>query len=127
MLSNQGHAVTATKILAAASCANTAAATSTWVSVAEFEGDLVFVENVGTVTGGTLDGKIRHADDGGGTNAADVTGATFTQAGTGTDERTEKVVVNANKLKPYVQYVGTIVTGPAVVGVVMLATKKYNL
>lgn len=127
MLSNQGHAATATKILASASCANTAAATSGWVSIAEYEGDLVFVENVGTVTGGTLDGKIRHADDGSGTNAADVSGATFTQAGTATDERTEKLVVNANKLKPYVQYVGTIATGPAVVGVAMLAAKKYNI
>jgi hypothetical protein len=81
---------------------------------------LVWRQQVNTVTGGTIDGKIRHADDGSGTNAADVTGATFTQATTATDERVEKLVIPANKLKGFVQYVGTIVTGPAVVGVEMV-------
>ena len=125
MTGNEAQAARVTKLLSAASCANTAAATSGWVAVSEFEGDIMFIENVGTVTGGTIDGKIRHADDGSGTNAADVTGATFTQATTSTDERVEKLVIPASKLKGFVQYVGTIVTGPAVVGVEMVARPKY--
>lgn len=125
MIGNEAQAARVTKLLSAASCANTAAATSGWVAVAEFEGDIMFIENVGVVTGGTIDGKIQTASDGSGTGAADVAGATFTQATTSTDERVEKVVVPASKLNTHVRYVGTIVTGPAVVGVEMVARPKY--
>lgn len=126
MLANQAQACTVTALLKPASAANTAAATSGWVAVSDYEGDLMFIENVGVVTGGTLDGKIQHADDGSGTGVADVTGAAFTQATTSTDDRLEKIVVSANKLKAYVRYIGTIATGPAVVSVEMVGTKKYT-
>lgn len=126
MLANQAQACTVTPLIKAVSAGNTAAATSAWTAVSEYEGDLMFIENIGTVTGGTITGKIQHADDDSGTGVADVTGATFTQAGTASDERTEKIYVSANKLKAYVRYIGTIVTGPAVVAVEMVGTKKYT-
>lgn len=124
MLANQAQACTVTKVLSPISAAATANATSSWISVSEYEGDIVFVQSAGAITG-TLDGKIQDATDGSGTSSADVTGATFTQVTAGTDEVTEKLVVSANKLRSHIRYVGTIVTGPALVSVEMIATKKY--
>ena len=123
MIGNAAHAFDAVALLPPASCANTAAATSSsWIAVAKYIGNLAFVQNVGVVTGGSITGKIQHADDNSGTNAADVAGAAFTAA---TDVGIQKIVVEANKLKPYVKYVGTIVTGPVVVGAVMFGHPQY--
>lgn len=119
------NAASAVNILEPADAANTAAATSGWVSVADYDGFLVFTQHVGTVTAGTITGKIRHATDDQGTGAADVTGGGFTAVTTSNDHpNIQKVVVELNAIGPYVQYVGTIATGPAVVGVSMLATAK---
>ena len=125
MLANQAQASTCTSILTPASAADTAAATSAWVSIADYEGFLAVTSQVGAVTAGSIAGKLRHADDDSGTNAADITGATFTTVTTSNDPKTEKISVAVNGLKPYIQYVGTVTTGPAVVGVSMLGTKKY--
>lgn len=125
LTSRIAQAVTDVNILAPADAADTAAATSAWVSVADYEGFLVFTQHVGVVTAGTITGKIRHATDNAGTGAADVTGGGFTAVTTSNDApNIQKVVVELNAIGPYVQYVGTIATGPAVVGVSMLATAK---
>lgn len=125
MLANQAQASTCTQLLAPIDCANTAAATSAYVSVAEFEGVLAVIQHVGVVTAGTIVGKLVHADDDSGTNVADITGATFTSVGTSTDNSVQKIAVPVNGLKPYIGYVGTITTGPALVGASFLGTKKY--
>lgn len=122
---SQAKAATVTKILDPADHANTTAATSSYFAVSEYEGPLLFVQQVGVVTAGTIAGKIQHADDDSGTNVADVTGATFTSAGTSTDNVAQGIVVQSGGLKPYIRYVGTIATGPAVVGVTMVGVKKY--
>lgn len=108
-------------ILSPIDCANTAAATSGWIDVRTYEGDLAFIQQTGVVTAGTIVGKIQDATDGSGTGAADVTGLAFASAGTSTDNDVQKLAIRASSLRGYIRYVGTITTGPALVGVSMLA------
>lgn len=106
-------------MLAAASCANTAAATGSGVDLKDYEGPLVIVQNHGTSTG-TLDGKIQDSADN--SSFADVSGLTFTQSTTTAD--IQSLVVQSKQVRRYIKYVGTVVTGPQVVGVSMSGVKK---
>lgn len=110
---------TTTVLLAAASCANTAAATGTGVDLQGYEGPVVIIQNHGTSTG-TLDGKIQDSADN--SSFADVSGATFTQSTTTADVKT--LVLQSKQVRRYIKYVGTVVTGPQVVGVTMTGVKK---
>ena len=105
-------------MLAAASCANTAAATGTGVDLQDYEGPVVIVQNHGTSTG-TLDGAIQDSADNstGWTNVA-----TFAQSTTTADVKA--ISLQSKQVRRYVRYVGTIVTGPQVVGVTMTGCKK---
>lgn len=127
MLANQAQACSIVNLLTASSKANTAAATGTAVNIAAYEGDLMVTQVVGVITG-TLDGKLQQCDDSGGTNAEDISGATFTQVTTSNDDpNVQKITVPAGSLtRPFLRYVGTIVTGPAIVGVVLHAHPKYT-
>jgi hypothetical protein len=96
-----------------ASCADTSAATSAYIDCRGYKGDLIFTQQSGAITG-TLAGKLQGADDVGGTNSADITGATFTS------------VTQANKIqsisvpatyRPFIRYVGTVTTGPVLLSV----------
>ena len=113
-----GNSTTAV-LLAAASCANTAAATGTGVDLKDYEGPVVIIQNHGTSTG-TLDGKIQDSADN--SSFADVSGATFTQSTTTADVKT--LVLQSKQVRRYIKYVGTVVTGPQVVGVTMTGVKK---
>lgn len=113
-----GNSTTAV-LLAAASCANTAAATGTGVDLQDFEGPVVIIQNHGTGTG-TLDGKIQDSADN--SSFADVAGATFAQSTTTADVKT--LVLQSKQVRRYIKYVGTVVTGPQVVGVTMTGVKK---
>lgn len=125
MISSEATGLTPLQLLVPDDHANTSAATGEYISIAAYEGYLVVVQNVGTVTAGTIAGKLQHADDGSGTNVADISGATFTSIGTSTDPAVEKLVIPIAGLKPYIRYVGTIGTGPAKVGVTALVKNKY--
>ena len=106
-------------LLAAASCANTAAATGTGVDLRDYEGPVVIIQNHGTSTG-TLDGKIQDSADN--SSFADVTGAVFTQETTGAG--IQSLVLQSKQVRRYIKYVGTVGTGPQVVGVSMVGVKK---
>lgn len=106
-------------MLAAASCANTAAATGTGVDLKDYEGPVIVVQNHGTSTG-TLDGKIQDSADN--SSFADVSGLTFTQSTTTAD--IQSLVVQSKQVRRYIKYVGTVGTGPQVVGVSMTGQKK---
>ena len=106
-------------MLAAASCANTAAATGTGVDLNDYEGPVIVVQNHGTSTG-TLDGKIQDSADN--SSFADVSGLTFTQSTTTAD--IQSLVVQSKQVRRYIKYVGTVGTGPQVVGVSMTGQKK---
>lgn len=124
-LAVQASALSQLSLLTPGEKADTAAATGSWISVAAYEGDLIVTSDVGTITAGSLAGKLQHADDDSGTNAADISGAGFTTVTTSNDPKCEKVAVALAGLKPYVRYLGTVTTGPAVVGVTALAHPKY--
>ncbi|MEY2652975.1 MAG: hypothetical protein RLZZ524_2 [Pseudomonadota bacterium] len=122
---SQAIAADAVQLLAPISCADTAAATTPCVDVSSYEGNIVVLQHVGVVTAGTIVGKIQTGDASNGSDAADITGAAFASVGTATDVAIAKLVINGNACKKYIRYVGTITTGPAIVGVSILATPKY--
>lgn len=122
MLANaKGH--TAIELLAAASCSGTAASTGTCVDISEYEGPIVVVQTISAVTG-SIAGKIQTGASGGGGDAADLSGATFTSATSGS-HAVQSITIEANACNKYIRYLGTITTGPAVVGVVAIGKKKY--
>jgi len=111
---------TTTVMIAAVSAANTAAATSAAVDLKDYEGAMIIVQNHGLGTG-TLDGKIQDSADGS-TGWADVTGAVFTQSTTTAD--CKAIALQSKQCKQFIKYVGTIVTGPQLVGVSITGVKK---
>lgn len=113
MLGNEGQAATSKKLLDPASAANTAAATSGWTDVRDAEGNLVFVNHVGALTG-SITWTIEHASDSGGTGAAAITPNEGAYA-SGAANQVQKRTVSASAVAGYVRCVGTIVTGPALV------------
>lgn len=117
---------TVTSLIDSASAANTAAATSgsgKWLDVRTYEGDIIVTQQIGAVTG-SITGKLQSASDANGTGAADITGYTYTLVNSANNS--QAIVVDAKKVVGgFIGYVGTIVTGPALVSVVALGQKKY--
>lgn len=124
MLLNQASAATATSLLDAVSAAATANATSgsgKWLDVRAYDGEILVTQQLGAVTG-SIAGKLQSASDANGTGAADISGYTF---GTNTANSTSTIAVDPKKVPGgFLGYVGTIVTGPALVSVVA-AGKKH--
>jgi hypothetical protein len=111
-------------LLSPADHANTAAATSAaGIDVTEYEGFIIVTQNVGVVTAGTIAGAVITSDNS--NLSSPTTLASFTSCGTSTDLVAESVVIEARNCKKYIGYVGTIATGPAVVGVTAVGAKKY--
>lgn len=117
MLQFPGSAVT-TAVVVSASQASTV--TSAAVDLLQYEGQMILVENKGLGTG-SLDGKLQHSADGS-TGWTD-TGLVFSQATT--TARLASLYFDPKGLLRYVRYVGTIVTGPQLLGVTLSGTKKY--
>lgn len=113
MLGNEGQAATSKILLNPASAANTAAATSGWTDVRDAEGDLVFINQVGALTG-SVAWTIEHATDSGGTGAAAITPNEGAYAAV-TANQVQKRTVSASAVGGWVRCVGTIVTGPVLV------------
>jgi hypothetical protein len=111
---------TTVALLAAASCADTAAATGSAVDLLDYCGGAIIVQNHGTSTG-TLTGKIQDSADGS-TDWQDVSGASFTQSTTTADIKA--IALQTKQVRRYIRYVGTVGTGPQVVGVSLTAVKK---
>lgn len=128
MLSNQGQACSAVPLLVSADAANTAGATSDWIPVNQYEGDLVFVVDTGVVTAGQVVWTIEDATSDAGAGGAGITpneGA-FTTVTTSNDPLLQKRTITANRARDYVRLVGTVTTGPVQCSAVLLATKKYT-
>lgn len=117
MISTDAGAATLVNVLPAVSAANTAAATSAWIDVRSYKGTLMFICNTGALTG-SMAGKLQGADDGAGTNAADITGATFPNVSTANQVR---VCTIPATYRPFISFVGTVTTGPIVIGVTLAA------
>jgi hypothetical protein len=125
MLLNQASAATATSLLDALSAAATANATSgsgKWLDVRPYDGEILVTQQIGAVTG-SITGKLQSATDANGTGAADITGATYTAVSSANN--TQTIALDPKKVVGgFLGYVGTIVTGPALVSVVA-AGKKH--
>lgn len=115
MLNNEAQAATSRLLLSPVSAANTAAATSGWIDVRDSQGDIMFVNQVGALTG-SITWTIEHATDGSGTGSAAITPNEGAYAA-GAAAQIQKRTISANACKGYVRCVGTIVTGPALVAV----------
>jgi len=122
MLSNEGQAAVIAKLLDPASAANTAAATSAWIDARNYEGDIVFVNHVGAMTG-SITWTIEHASDVGGTGATGITPNEGAYA-SGAANQVQKRTVSANAILGWVRCVGTIVTGPSLVAVSIMGRPK---
>ena len=125
MMSSQGQAAKSVKLLDPASAANTAAATSAWIDVREAEGDIVFTNQMGVLTAGSLTWTIEDATDGSGTGAAGITPNEGAYAA-GATNQIQKRTLNASAVRGWVRCVGTIVTGPALVAVSIMYHPKYT-
>lgn len=122
MLNHEGQAATIKKLLDPVSAANTAAATSGWTDVRDAEGDVVFTNQVGALTG-SITWTIEHASDVGGTGATAITPNEGAYAA-GAANQVQKRTVPASAVQGYVRCVGTIVTGPALVGASLMYRPK---
>jgi len=125
MMGSQGQAAKPVKLLDPISAANTAAATSAWIDVREGEGDIVFTNQMGVLTAGSLTWTIEDATDGSGTGAAGITPNEGAYAA-GATNQIQKRTLNASAVRGWVRCVGTIVTGPALVGVHIAYHPKYT-
>lgn len=124
MLGNEGQVATIKKLLDPVSAANTAAATSGWIDARDAEGDIVFTNQVGALTG-SITWTIEHADDSGGTNGAAITPNEGAYSA-GAANQVQKRTISANACKGYVRCVGTIVTGPALVAASIMYRPKQG-
>jgi hypothetical protein len=108
-----------------ASCANTAAATSGWIDVRTYEGDIEVIQQVGAVTG-SITGGIETASDGSGTGAAALTPKEGAFTAVSSANEVQKRTIGKGDVLGWIRYIGTIVTGPALVGVSLCSQKKYT-
>ena len=125
MMNSQASAATATSLIDAVSAANTAAATSgsgKWLDVRPYDGEILVTQQIGAVTG-SITGKLQSASDANGTGAADISGYTYTVVSSANN--TQTIAVDPKKVTGgFLGYVGTIVTGPALVSVTAAGKKK---
>ena len=128
MLLNQASAATCTSLLDAVDAAATANATSgsgKWLDVRDYDGEILVIQNIGVVDAGSITGKLQSATDEDGAGAADISGYTFTAVTTSNDPNVQSIAVDPKKVPGgFLGYVGTIVTGGALVSVVA-AGKKH--
>jgi len=124
MLGNQGQAAKQTSLLNPISAAATANATSAWTDVRDAEGDLVFTNHVGALTGSIV-WTIEHASDGSGTGAVAITPNEGAYAAV-TANQVQKRTVPAGAVLGWVRVIGTIVTGPVLVEANVMYHPKYT-
>jgi hypothetical protein len=131
MLAFELQDAVASLLVASASAANTAGATSStgqWMDTVGLEGDIAVIMAALSLTG-TITGKLQSASDANGTGATDIAGTGFTlcTSGDGLTTRVQTVCVNAKAvIQRYLGFAGVVVTGPVInLTVVAIARKKY--
>lgn len=122
MLNNEGSGSTSVIVLNPVSAAATVNATSGWIDVRAYEGELVLIQQVGAVTG-SITTTVEDATDGSGTGSAALTGYAFSAVSSANN--IQKLVIPAGLPRGWIRTVGTIVTGPALVSHSLTARNKY--
>lgn len=124
-LASQAVAETVLLLKAAVSAADTAAATSAWTAVAGYEGIVSVHINAGIITGtNTITFSTNDAASDSGATAIVPLGGALTAISTSNDEAVYKADFDARALRGYLKVIGTIVTGPHVVGYHLSGRKK---
>ncbi len=122
--SSIAQGVTSLQLLAAIDAADTAAAsTATGLDITEYEGFLIVTQNVGVVDAGSITGTVITSATS--NLASPTTVGTFVAVTTSNDPNVQSIAIECNKLKQYIGFVGTIVTGGALVAVSAVGKKKY--
>jgi hypothetical protein len=128
MLNCIGESLTAVTLLAAVDAANTAAATSAYVDVRGFEGQIAVILDTGILDDGTVTYTFDTATDSGATGTAAVvpiTGAP-TVVTTSNDPLVQIAVFEATQLKGFLRVVGTKASaGGVLVSYTAVGIKKY--
>jgi len=117
------QAAVITKLLDPVSAANTAAATSGWVDVRQYEGDIEFVISTGAITG-SIAWDVQDATDGTGTGSASIAAQLNEGALVNTASQVQKRTIRAKATRGFVRVIGTIVTGPVLVAASIQADPK---
>ena len=121
--SSISQGVTTLQLLASVDAAATANATSAaGIDVTDYEGFLIVTQNVGILDGGTIVGTVITSASS--NLSSPTTVGTFTSVSTSTDPAAQSVSIELNKCQQYIGYVGTIVTGGALVGCTAVGKKK---
>jgi hypothetical protein len=121
--SSISQAVTTLQLLASVDAAATAnASTATGIDVLDYEGFLIVTQNVGLLDGGSITGTIITSATS--NLATPTTVGTFTAVTTSTDPAAQSISIELNKCQRYIGYVGTIVTGGALVGCTAVGKMK---
>jgi hypothetical protein len=123
MLNNEGSASTTVIVLNPVSAAATANATSGWIDIRPYEGEIIIIQQVGAVTG-SITTTVEDATDGSGTGSAVLTGYAFTAVSSANN--VQKLVIPAGAARSHLRIVGTIVTGPAIVAASLTGRSKYT-
>lgn len=118
---------TALQLKAPVSAADTAAATSAYVDVTDFEGQLAVIIDVGVVAAGSLTVTFLTATDGSATGEAAIVpvGGALTAITTSNDPLVQVAVFDCTQLKGFLKVVGTVVTGAVLVSYTAFGIKKY--
>ncbi len=118
---------TAIQLKAPVSAADTAAATSAYVDVTDFEGQLAVIIDVGAVAAGSLTVTFLTATDGSATGEAALVpvGGALTAITTSNDPLVQVAVFDCTQLKGFIKVVGTVVTGAVLVSYTAFGLKKY--
>lgn len=118
----EAQAAIAKVLLNPASAANTAAATSSWIDLANAEGDIVLEVALGAVTG-SFTPTFETASDSGGTGAVAIVpneGA----IGAMTTNTVALRTIRKNATLGFLRIVGTIVTGPSLCSAALAYRRK---
>jgi hypothetical protein len=120
---NQADAIV--KLLDPQSAANTAAATSGWIDVRQYIGDVEFEIATGAISAGSISWDIQDATDNAGSGSASIAaslaeGATFVN----TANQVQKKSIKAHSTRGFVRVIGTIVTGPVLVQAALQSMPK---
>lgn len=113
-MSNYPSASSVVALSNAASQAATVTGAAVNLMTLDFDGQIEVTQNIGAVTG-SITGKLQESADGS-TGWTDIAGATFTTVSAA--DNTQRITLVAGSTAGYIRYVGTIVTGPALVSVV---------
>lgn len=121
---SNAHSVTTLQLLASVDAANTtAASTVTGLDITEYEGFLIVTQNVGLLDAGSITGTVITSASS--DLSSPTTVGTFTAVTTSTDPAAQSIAIEVNKCQRYIGYVGTVVTGGALIGCTAVGAKKY--